>query len=287
MKLVRYGKLGFEDVGVVVNGEIINAGSQCQSYDEAFFTDGGMDTMKSWIKNGCEGGVPGVISDDVRIAAPVARPSKIVCVGKNYAEHAREFGSEVPAEPVLFMKATTSYCGPFDNVEIPLGSTHLDYEVELAVVIGRTAKNVSEENAGNYIAGYSVIGDYSEREFQKHRGGQWTKGKSADTFAPMGPYLVTADEVSDVGDLRVWTKVNGELRQDANTRDMIFSVPFLVSYISQFMTLLPGDVIATGTPAGVGMGMKPPHYLGAGDLVEMGIDGVGVIAQRVVATMAG
>ena len=272
--------MGFEKTAVVIGGEIIDAGGVSQHFDEEFFTRGGMTALESWVEGGCVGGTE--ILDKVRVGAPIARPSKIVCVGKNYAEHAKEFGGEVPTEPVLFMKATSSYSGPFDEVETPVGSTHLDYEVELAVVIGKKAKNVTEESAAEYIAGYSVIGDYSEREFQKHRCGQWTKGKSADTFAPMGPHLVSCDEVGDVGDLPIWTKVNGEIRQNANTSDMVFSVPYLVSYISQFMTLLPGDVIATGTPSGVGMGMSPPRYLQSGDLVEMGIDGIGEIAQRIV-----
>ena len=272
--------MGFEKTAVVIGGEIIDAGGVSQHFDEEFFTRGGMTALESWVEGGCVGGTE--ILDKVRVGAPIARPSKIVCVGKNYAEHAKEFGGEVPTEPVLFMKATSSYSGPFDEVETPVGSTHLDYEVELAVVIGKKAKNVTEESAAEYIAGYSVIGDYSEREFQKHRCGQWTKGKSADTFAPMGPHLVSCDEVGDVGDLPIWTKVNGEMRQNANTSDMVFSVPYLVSYISQFMTLLPGDVIATGTPSGVGMGMSPPRYLQSGDLVEMGIDGIGEITQRIV-----
>jgi len=280
MKLIRYGEVGFEKTAVVIGGEIIDAGGVSQHFDEDFFTRGGMTALESWVEGGCVGGTE--ILGKVRVGAPIARPSKIVCVGKNYAEHAKEFGGEVPTEPVLFMKATSSYSGPFDEVETPVGSTHLDYEVELAVVIGKKAKNVTEESAAEYIAGYSVIGDYSEREFQKHRCGQWTKGKSADTCAPMGPHLVSCDEVGDAGDLPIWTKVNGEIRQNANTSDMVFSVPYLVSYISQFMTLLPGDVIATGTPSGVGMGMSPPRYLQSGDLVEMGIDGIGEITQRIV-----
>jgi 2,4-diketo-3-deoxy-L-fuconate hydrolase len=280
MKLARYGEAGCEKTAVVVKGKVIDTGGEFQHYDEGFFARGGMMALESWVAGGCVGGRE--VAGEVRMGAPIARPSKIVCVGKNYAEHAKEFGGEVPTEPVLFMKATSSYSGAFDDVETPVGSAHLDYEVELAVVIGERAKNVTEEAAAKYIAGYSIMGDYSEREFQKHRCGQWTKGKSADTFAPMGPYLVSGDELGDVGSLDIWTKVNGEMRQSANTCDMVFSVPYLVSYISQFMTLLPGDVIATGTPAGVGMGMDPPQYLCSGDLVEMGIDGIGEIAQRVV-----
>lgn len=285
MKLMRFEDLGVEKTVVVVNDKMIDARGVFPHFDEAFFGGGGMDALEAWVKGGCEGGLE--ISDEVsglRLAAPIARPSKIVCVGQNYAEHAKEFGGEVPTEPVLFMKATSAYSAPFSDIETPVGSTHLDYEVELAVVIGKKAKNVTEENATEYIAGYSIIGDYSEREFQKLRCGQWTKGKSADTFGPMGPCLVSQDELGDVANLGIWTKVNGEIRQSANTRDMIFKVPFLVSYISQFMTLLPGDIIATGTPSGVGMGMNPPQYLRPGDLVEMGIDGIGEIAHRVVAS---
>jgi 2-keto-4-pentenoate hydratase/2-oxohepta-3-ene-1,7-dioic acid hydratase in catechol pathway len=280
---MRYGEKGFEKTAVVVNDKVIDAGGEFQHFDEAFFSSGGMSEIASWVEGGCKGGRE--ITDEMsalRIASPIARPSKIVCVGKNYIEHAKEFGEEVPTEPVLFMKASSSYSGPFDVVETPIGSTHLDYEVELAIIIGKTAKNVTEEDAAEYIAGFSIMGDYSEREFQKHRCGQWTKGKSADTFAPTGPYLVSSDELVDTANLSIWTKVNGELRQNANTRDMIFSVPYLVSYISQFMTLLPGDMIATGTPSGVGMGMEPPQYLRPGDLVEMGIDGIGEISQRII-----
>ncbi len=285
MKLLRYGLSGSERTGLLVNGEIVNTGDEFPEYDESFFERDGLSALRDWYENG---GVrssvdsEGISSTGVRIGAPITRPSKIICVGKNYADHAKELGGEAPSEPVLFMKATTAFSGPFDDVEIPRGSKHLDYEAELAIVIGKKAKYVSEECALDYIAGYSVMGDYSEREFQKHRGGQWAKGKSADTFAPMGPYLVTPDEVGDVGNLQIWTKVNGEMRQNANTCDMLFSVPYLVSYISQFMTLLPGDVIATGTPSGVGMGMNPPQYLRAGDLVEMCVDSVGKIAQRVI-----
>jgi 2-keto-4-pentenoate hydratase/2-oxohepta-3-ene-1,7-dioic acid hydratase in catechol pathway len=285
MKLVRYGEIGFEKTAVVVNDKMIDTGGMFPHFDEEFFTNGGMSVLASWIDGGCEGGND--MTDKMgsyRIASPISRPSKIVCVGKNYAEHAKELGGEVPTEPVLFMKASSSYSGPFDDVEIPIGSSHLDYEVELAVVIGKSAKNVTEEIAEEYIAGYSIMGDYSEREFQRERCGQWTKGKSADTFGPMGPYLVSIDEVKDISDLRIWTKVNGEIRQNANTSDMIFSPKFLVSYISQFMTLLPGDVIATGTPSGVGMGMDPPQYLRSGDLVDMGIDGIGEIAQKIVSS---
>jgi 2-keto-4-pentenoate hydratase/2-oxohepta-3-ene-1,7-dioic acid hydratase in catechol pathway len=217
------------------------------------------------------------------MGAPIKRPSKIVGVGKNYKEHAMEFDSLIPEEPILFMKATSAFCSPSEDVCMPKGSEKLDYEVELAIVIGRTASYVNIEEARRHVAGYSVLCDYSEREFQQERSGQWVKGKSADTFAPMGPHMVTSDELKNPDALRLWSKVNGELRQNAWTGDMSFGVDYLVSYISQFMTLLPGDVIATGTPAGVGMGFDPPRYFQVGDSVEFGVEGIGVNHQRVVA----
>jgi len=219
---------------------------------------------------------------DVRIGSPVARPSKLVCVGKNYADHAKEFGGGVPDEPVLFMKASTACCGPFDAVHLPPGCQKLDYEVELALVIGKTASRISVAAAIDHLAGYTVMCDYSERAWQKEHSGQWMKGKSADTFASLGPCLVTTDQLPDPQSLCLWTKVNGEKRQSGWSGNMMFSVAHIISYISQFMTLLPGDVIATGTPAGVGMGMTPPHFLSAGDMVELGIEGIGTMKQRVI-----
>ena len=270
-----------ESPAVLIDDRIIDASGEFQDFDEGFFACDGLASLQLWVEDGCPGGR--VVEAGVRFGSPIARPSKIVCVGKNYADHAKEFDSKIPNEPVLFMKASSAFSGPQDDVEMPIDSTHLDYEVELAIVIGRTAKNVTLESAVEYIAGYSVMGDYTERQHQKHRGGQWTKGKSADTFAPMGPCLVSCDEVSDISDLRIWTQVNGELRQNGWTGDMLFNVPFLVSYISQYMTLLPGDVISTGTPAGVGMAMNPPCYLQLGDKVNMGIGEIGEISQHVVA----
>lgn len=259
---------------------MVDASNEFREYDEGFFACGGLDSLRSWVADGCPGGFE--LPTDVRLGSPIARPSKLVCVGKNYADHAKEFGGGMPDEPVLFMKATTACCGPFDEVILPAGCKNLDYEVELAVVIGRTTKNIKEAEAMGSIAGYTVMCDYSERAWQKERCGQWVKGKSADTFAPLGPYLVTTDNLTDPQSLCLWTKVNGEKRQNGWSGDMTFSVAFLVSYISQFMTLLPGDVIATGTPAGVGMGMKPPRFLSAGDQVELGIEGIGIMRQRVI-----
>ena len=282
MKLIRFGEDGREEPGVVLDdGRRIDASGEFLDYDEAFFAMGGLESLSEWISEGCPGGME--IDRETRIGAPVARPSKIVCVGQNYLKHAKEMGGDIPSEPVLFMKSTSAWSGPNDDVLIPRGAKKLDYEVELAVVIGKAASYVSEKEAMSHVAGYSVFCDFSERTFQKDHGGQWTKGKSADTFAPMGPSLVLADQIEDPQELRLWCKVNGEIRQSAWTKDMMFGVRDVVSYISRFMTLLPGDVIATGTPSGVAMGMNPPRYLQAGDLVECGIEGLGQLTQRVVA----
>ena len=283
MRLIRFGDEGREEPGVLLDdGRKIDASGEFFDYDEGFFAMGGLESLAEWVSQGCPGGFE--IDPESRIGPPVARPSKIVCVGQNYLEHAKEMGGEIPTEPVLFMKASSAWSGPQDDVLIPKGAGKLDYEVELAVVIGKTASYVTERQAMSHVAGYSVFCDYSERAFQKDHGGQWTKGKSCDTFAPMGPCLVTADEVADPQGLRLWTKVNGEIRQNSWTMDMMFGVRDVVSYISRFMTLLPGDVIATGTPCGVAMGMNPPRYLQAGDFVECGIEGLGELTQRVVAS---
>lgn len=283
MKLIRFGDYGRAEPGIILeDGRKIDASGEFLDYDEGFFASGGLDALREWVADGCPGGTE--IDPHERIGPPVARPSKIVCVGKNYLDHAKEMGGDLPVEPALFMKASSAFSGPYDDVVLPKGSTKLDYEVELAVVIGKTATNVPEKEAMSHIAGYSTFCDFSERSHQLEMGGQWTKGKSADTFAPMGPWLVTADEIDDPQELRLWCKVNGELRQNSWTGDMMFSVRQLVSYISRFMTLLPGDVIATGTPSGVAMGMKPPKYLQAGDMVECGVAGIGEITQRVVAS---
>jgi len=283
MKLIRFGEEGREEPGVILNdGRRIDASGEFLDYDEAFFAMGGLEGLAEWIAEGCPGGAE--IDRGTRLGPPVARPSKIVCIGQNYLEHVLEMGGDIPTEPVLFMKASTAWSGPHDDVLIPRGATKLDYEVELAVVIGRTATDISEKDAMSHVAGYSVFCDFSERTFQKDHGGQWTKGKSCDTFAPMGPSLVTADEIDDPQELRLWCKVNGEVRQSSWTKDMMFGVRDVVSYISRFMTLLPGDVIATGTPSGVAMGMSPPRYLQAGDLVECGISSLGELTQRVVAS---
>ena len=282
MRLIRFGDSGREEPGVLLpDGRRVDASGEFHDYDEGFFASGGLEGLAEWVADGCSGGA--LIDPAARLGPPVNRPSKIVCVGKNYLDHAKEMGGEIPSEPVLFMKASSAWSGPHDDVIIPRGGTKMDYEVELALVIGRTASCIDEREAMDHVAGYSVFCDYSERSFQLETGGQWTKGKSADSFAPMGPWLVTGDEVTDPQKLRLWCKVNGELRQNSWTGDMLCSVRQLVAYISRFMTLLPGDVVATGTPAGVALGMSPPRYLQAGDFVECGIEGLGELAQRVVA----
>ena len=210
---------------------------------------------------------------------PLTRPSKIVCVGLNYAQHAAEAGMEVPKEPVLFFKSTTALNGPYDDVTIPKGSTKSDWEVELAIVIGKKASYVEEADAFNHIAGYVLHNDLSERTFQIELSGQWCKGKGCDTFAPVGPFIATKDEIKDPSNLNLWLKLNGEIMQQSATSDFIFSIPYVISHISQFMTLLPGDIVSTGTPFGVGLGLTPPRYLKDGDVMELGIDGLGVSKQ--------
>ncbi|GAC1654363.1 MAG: fumarylacetoacetate hydrolase family protein [Gemmatimonadaceae bacterium] len=280
MKLIRFGEPGRESPGVVSDdGHRIDVSAAVSDYDEAFFGGDGVARLAEWLAR--EGGKAPRVDDGERLGPPIARPSKIVCIGLNFRDHARESGMAIPAEPILFFKSTTAIVGPDDDLVIPRDSTKVDWEVELAVVVGRRASYVDERDAVEHVAGYVLHNDYSERAFQLERGGQWVKGKSCDTFAPMGPMLVTRDELPDVGDLGMWLTVNGVRKQTGTTRDLIFKVPSLVSYISRFMTLLPGDVITTGTPAGVGHAQKPPVYLKAGDVVELGIDGLGQSRQRV------
>ncbi len=283
MKLIRFGEPGREEPGVLLeNGRMLDASGEFHDYDEGFFASGGLEALAEWVKEGCPGAAE--VPSHERLGPPVARPSKIVCIGKNYREHAMEMGGELPTEPVMFMKASSAWSGPNDDVVLPPGSTKLDYEVELAVVIGQTASRIDKEEALSHVAGYSTFCDYSERSHQLELGGQWTKGKSADSFAPMGPYLTTTDEIPDPQKLRLWCKVNGEIRQNGWTKDMMFTVRRLVSEVSRFMTLLPGDVIATGTPSGVAMGMDTPRFLQAGDMVECCVEGLGSLSQRVIAS---
>jgi len=280
MHLFRFGRPDQEEPGVLAGGKRLNVSSFGEDYNGAFFATDGIERLKKWLVN--HGSSCAVVDRQERIAPCVARPSKIVCVGLNYRQHAIESGMEIPKEPVLFLKATTALAGAEDDVVIPPGAEKVDWEVELAIVIAHRASHVSAQTALEHVAGYCLHNDYSERAYQFERAGQWVKGKSCDTFAPLGPELVPAGEI-DPHKRRLWLKVNGRTMQDSNTSDFIFDVPFLITYISQFMTLLPGDVVSTGTPGGVGLGLKPPRYLKPGDVVESGIDGLGEGRQRVVA----
>ena len=283
MKLMRFGEPGREKPGVQLeDGSRIDASGFGADWDESFFGDGGLAQLQGWLRTNRDRAPR--VDASARLGPPICRPSKIVCIGLNYRDHAEETGAKIPTEPVIFFKASTALVGPDDDLVIPKGASKVDWEVELAVVIGRTARHVEEERAAEHVAGYALHNDYSERAFQLERGGQWVKGKSADTFAPLGPFLATRDEVPDPQALGMWLEVNGVTRQKSSTAQMIFDVPRLVSYLSAFMTLLPGDLISTGTPAGVGLGIKPePVYLKPGDVVELGIDGLGRSRQEVVA----
>ncbi|UOG74522.1 fumarylacetoacetate hydrolase family protein [Hymenobacter tibetensis] len=278
MKLIRYGQPGQEKPGVLLGEQQVDVSAFGEDYTETFFATDGLKRLAAFVEAHA-GQLPAVAAGE-RLGAPVARPSKIVCVGLNYADHARETGATPPPEPVLFFKSTTALVGPNDDITIPKNSVKTDWEVELAVVIGKRASYVEEADALDYVAGYTLHNDVSEREFQLERSGTWDKGKGCDTFAPVGPFLATPDEVGDVDNLRLWLSVNGQMMQDGTTANLIFRIPFLVSYISQFMTLLPGDIISTGTPAGVGLGFNPPVYLKPGDVVELGIDGLGTSRQE-------
>ena len=281
MKLIRFGLLGEEKPGVVTEAGMFDVSAFGEDFGERFFeTDGLARLAKWWAANNAN--CPAV-PEGTRLGSCVQRPSKIICIGLNYADHARETNAAIPTEPIVFFKSTSSLVGPNDNLVIPRNSEKTDWEVELAVVIGKKASYVDESEAMDYVAGYALHNDYSERAFQLERNGQWVKGKSADTFAPLGPWMVTKDEIKDVHNLRLWLTVNGKKMQDGNTSNFIFNIPYVVSYLSQFMTLLPGDVISTGTPAGVGLGFNPQIYLKAGDIIELGIDGLGTSRQEAVA----
>jgi 2,4-diketo-3-deoxy-L-fuconate hydrolase len=282
MKLIRFGESGRERPGLqLADGRRVDASAVAADYDEGFFESGGLARLRSWeLESGQR--MP-ALPPETRLGPPVARPSKLVCIGLNYRDHAAESGMDIPNEPVVFLKATSAINGPDDPVVIPRSGTKVDYEVELGIVIGRRAAYVTREEAASYVAGYVLHNDYSERVFQLERGGQWVKGKSCDTFAPLGPFVATPEEIPDPHVLRIWLRVNDQVRQDSTTANMIFDVPTVVSYVSQFMTLVAGDVISTGTPPGVGLGMKPvPVYLKAGDIVRLGIDGLGEARQKVV-----
>lgn len=280
MKFLRYGPRGAERPAVLDgDGRLRDLSGLCR--DIAGDVLGGLDRFAGLDLSGLP-----LVDSAARIGPCVGGTGKFMCIGLNYADHAAEGNLEVPPEPVLFMKATSAINGPDDPILLPRGSVKTDWEVELGVVIGRRAKYVTEAEAMDHVAGYCLVHDVSERSFQTERSGQWTKGKSCDTFGPVGPWLVTPDEVSDPQDLRLWLTVNGETMQNGSTRHMVFGVRYLVSYLSQFMSLEPGDIISTGTPSGVGAGMKPPRFLKAGDVVELGIDGLGRQRQVVVAERA-
>lgn len=282
MKLIRFGTIGNEKPGVQLeDGTRIDVSDFVSDYNEEFFGSGGIPALASWLVDN-QAHCPS-IDPNIRLGAPLARPSKIVCVGLNYAKHAAESGMEPPKEPVLFFKATSAIVGPNDNIIIPKGSVKTDWEVELAIVIGAKAVYVSEADALQHVAGYVLHNDVSEREFQIERSGQWVKGKSCDTFAPLGPFIATADEIDNPNKLNLWLKLNGKTMQNSSTEDFIFNVQEVISHISQFMTLLPGDIISTGTPFGVGLGLNPPKYLVPGDEIELGIEGLGIAKQKVVA----
>jgi 2,4-didehydro-3-deoxy-L-rhamnonate hydrolase len=280
MKLIRFGSVGNEKPGIQLeNGTRINVAAFGSDFDEDFFGNNGVEKLQEWLKEN-QANCP-IVDNDLRLGSPLVRPSKLVCVGLNYAQHAAEAGMEVPKEPVLFFKSTTAIVGPNDDVVMPKGSTKTDWEVELAIVIGKKASYVDEANAFDHIAGYVLHNDVSERAFQIERSGQWCKGKGCDTFAPIGPFIATKDEIPNPNNLNLWLKLNGEMMQNSSTSDFIFNVQHVVSHISQFMTLLPGDVISTGTPFGVGLGLTPPMYLKEGDVMELGIDGLGSSKQNV------
>ncbi|MFT5407236.1 MAG: 2,4-diketo-3-deoxy-L-fuconate hydrolase [Verrucomicrobiales bacterium] len=279
MKLIRFGEPGQEKPGLQLeDGRRIDASGFGQDYDEAFFGGDGLERLTSWAEK--EAGSAPTVSADTRLGPPLCRPSKLICIGLNYIDHAKESGMDVPKEPVIFFKATSAIVGPYDGLTIPKNSVKTDWEVELAIVVGKLASYVSKENALDHVAGYVLHNDYSEREFQMERGGQWVKGKSCDTFAPLGPFIATPDEIADVHQLELWCDVNGEKRQRGNTNNLVFDVPTLIHEVSYFMTLLPGDVISTGTPHGVGAGMKPPTFLKPDDVITLGITGLGEQRQE-------
>jgi 2,4-diketo-3-deoxy-L-fuconate hydrolase len=281
MKLIRFGNEGHEKPGIIVNDTWYDVSGVVTDYNEAFFANNDIKKLQDELAAGTS--FP-IVEPTTRLGSVVARPSKIICIGLNYVDHCLETNAPIPTEPVLFFKSTTALCGPNDHVVIPKNSVKTDWEVELAFVIGKKASYVEEADALDYVAGYCLHNDYSEREFQLERGGQWAKGKGCDTFAPLGPFLATTDEVDDVNNLKMWLTVNGKTYQNSNTLNLVFKIPFLVHYLSQFMTLLPGDVISTGTPPGVGLGIKPePVYVKPGDVIELGIEGLGSSKQTAVA----
>lgn len=281
MKLIRFGEIGKEKPGVLIGERRYDVSSIVTDFNESFFEENGLEKLQKALESNP---ILPEVDTSVRLGSPVARPSKIICIGLNYIDHCKETNAPIPTEPIIFFKSTTSLCGPDDDLIIPKNSEKTDWEVELAFIVGKKASYVEEAEALDYVAGYALLNDYSERAFQLERGGQWAKGKGSDTFAPLGPFLATKDEIADVDNLKMWLMVNGKKYQDSNTLNLVFKIPYLVHYLSQFMTLLPGDIISTGTPPGVGLGIKPePIYIKAGDVVELGIEGLGISKQKAVA----
>jgi 2,4-diketo-3-deoxy-L-fuconate hydrolase len=277
MKLIRFGSPGNEKPGLEVNGVRYDVSHLVKDFTEDFFSKDGINTLRKEFDQKTSA----MVDPGIRLGAPVCKPGKIICIGLNFRKHAMESGMAVPQEPVVFFKATSSLSGPYDPIIMPKNSTKTDWEVELAVVIGKRANYIAKEEALDFVAGYVLHNDVSEREFQLEKGGQWVKGKSCDTFAPLGPYLVTRDEINDPNNLRLWLSVNGKMLQDGHTSDFIFNIQEIISYLSQFMSLMPGDIISTGTPKGVGLGFDPPVYLKDGDEIELGIEGLGTAKQKV------
>ncbi|WP_374429564.1 fumarylacetoacetate hydrolase family protein [Tabrizicola sp.] len=284
MKLLRYGPKGAEKPGLLdANGQVRDLSGHVPDIGGAALSPDSLQRLAA-LDPSTLPLVPGTPQKDLRLGACVGGTRKFICIGLNYADHAAETGAAIPKEPIIFNKWITAMCGPDDDVEIPRGSVKTDWEVELGVVIGTGGKYISEDQALDHVAGYCVVNDVSEREYQTERGGTWDKGKGCDTFGPTGPWLVTKDEAGDVGNLKMWLEVDGHRYQNGSTATMIFGVAHLVSYLSQFMSLEPGDVISTGTPPGVGLGQKPPVYLKGGEVMRLGIENLGQQTQRVVKT---
>ena len=280
MKIFRFGPKGQEKSGIIIDDKKFDVSASGIVYDEDFFGNYEQHiALQKYVDQNINS-LP-LVDDSVRVGAPLTRPGKIVCVGLNFDDHVKETGLEQQAEPIMFIKANQSFNGPQDGIMQPNGSTKMDWETELCIVIGKKANNVTEEEAMNHVYGYALINDISERAFQTERGGTWDKGKGCDTFAPIGPYIATKEEIADVNNLRIWLKLNGELMQDGSTSDFIYQIPKLISYLSQFMSFLPGDIISTGSPAGSGMGKTPQVWLKPGDVIEYGIEGLGSTTQTI------
>ena len=281
MKLIRFGAIGKEKPGVLIGEKRYDVSSIVKDFDETFFDENGLEKLQKALESNP---ILPEVDSNVRLGSPVARPSKIICIGLNYVDHCVETGAPIPAEPIIFFKSTTALCGPNDDLIIPKNSEKTDWEIELVFVVGKKASYVEEADAMDYVAGYCLHNDYSERAFQLERGGQWAKGKGCDTFAPLGPFLATKEEIADVDNLSMWLTVNGKKYQNSNTSNLVFKIPYLVHYLSQYMTLLPGDIISTGTPPGVGLGIKPePVYIKEGDVIELGMEGLGTSKQLAIA----